>query len=733
MANMLFSHKKQPCVKGKSRQTKKTLSKMMAVAMISTALSPVCMQGSGVYAKSESESKRSSFKFLYTTLEHDAALNKAKEKLGKLTASIGKIKNKNDLENYKNKAEDLQELMLAAKSYFLTRSKLDAYDNVYKKASEIIEEINEIIEKEEKDEQTRKKDQAELDTALSDAKDQMLQLENAFKNLRNEPNRILYGDKIKVLRELLLDTELCDSMNDKLSSYKKVCKGAILLIQKIDEAVKQEVEDAKKQAVKDAESLKKFQDERFENMKSDLVSTIVAKRDGIDECLKDFEQADSYTDIVNNLKSDAGNLISKLELLTLSDNLRSDDLDIYDKNLSKSFSKINDSINSWLCEVDEFSKDVENIKNELKQERINQAKDDLFNRLQDLELDIESKFSVDGLEEFEHKAIKRILGMKAKLSEKIESLRKFIDGSVVDFKTRDEAEKNFNLIKNEINRCEKAKTKIMNEVKKRRDHEELLASKHDLDRQLSWLKSGKLTLKQVVGGNEKIINHIKQLLEAHRYRLATGKGTPSKGMLLYGTPGGGKTLTIKSVLASENVKEYDLKRGINSGNMVNEINAVFAEANNLARNGEVCVIFIDEMDSIAERRDGGGSSRETVAILSQIDTIEPGVIVIGTTNMLSNIDSAVIREGRIEDCQEMTPLSDEGISKVIEIYLNGFKFENGLNLNEFVSKVMPYVRGSIPARAKRICERAVALNMKSKNIIAYSDVVLSINDIIKAL
>ena len=81
----------------------------------------------------------------------------------------------------------------------------------------------------------------------------------------------------------------------------------------------------------------------------------------------------------------------------------------------------------------------------------------------------------------------------------------------------------------------------------------------------------------------------------------------------------------------------------------------------------------------------------------------------------------------------MTPLSDEGISKVIEIYLNGFKFENGLNLNEFVSKVMPYVRGSIPARAKRICERAVALNMKSKNIIAYSDVVLSINDIIKAL
>ncbi|MGN1041655.1 MAG: hypothetical protein ACI4PJ_02855, partial [Acutalibacteraceae bacterium] len=510
--------------------------------MISTALSPVCMQGSGVYAKSNRHS-RTIFKF-YTNLEHDATLNKAKEKLGELTASIGKIKNENDLENYKNKAEDLQELMLAAKSYFFTKNKLDAYDDIREDASEIIEEINEIIKKEEKDEQTRKKDQAELDTALSDAKDQMLQLENAFKNLRNEPNRILYGDKIKVLRELLLDTELCDSMNDKLSSYKKVCKGAILLIQKIDEAVKQEVEDAKKQAVKDAESLKKFQDERFENMKSDLVSTIVAKRDGIDECLKDFEQADSYTDIVNNLKSDAGNLISKLELLTLSDNLRSDDLDIYDKNLSTSFSKINDSINSWLCEVDEFSKDVENIKNELKQERISQAKDDLFNRLQDLELDIESKFSVDGLEEFEHKAIKRILGMKAKLSEKIESLRKFIDGSVVDFKTRDEAEKNFNLIKNEINRCEKAKTKIMNEVKKRREQEELLASKQDFFKQLSLLRSGKIRLDQVVGGNEKIIAKLDELVNLYKYRQETGKGNPSKGLILFGDPGTGKTTVI---------------------------------------------------------------------------------------------------------------------------------------------------------------------------------------------
>ena len=99
MANMLFSHKKQPCIKGKSHQTKKVLSKVMAVAMISTALSPVCMQDFSVYAKSES--KRSIFKF-YTTLEHDMTLNEANETLKSLKASIKKINNKNDLENYQN-------------------------------------------------------------------------------------------------------------------------------------------------------------------------------------------------------------------------------------------------------------------------------------------------------------------------------------------------------------------------------------------------------------------------------------------------------------------------------------------------------------------------------------------------------------------------------------------------------------------------------------------------------
>lgn len=723
---MLSPHEKQPRIKEKSRQTKRALSKVMAVAMISTSLSPACMHSSGVYARSN----RSFFKF-YTAAEHDMALNEANEQLEKLRDSVNNLQDDGIRKMYKKKTRDLERLMLTASSYFFTKNKLDEYDNVCEKAAEIIEQINEILEKEAKDKKTLEEKQAELSAASSDASDQIFRLKEVFKDLENEDNRKYYGNQITALCGLLADAASCDSAYDKLSLYKKICKEADQLIQQVGKAVKQEIEDKRKQAVKDAESLKKFQDERFEKIKADLVSAVISKRDGIDDCLKNFEQADSYTDIANGLKSGADSLISKLESLTLGNDLRHDDLDVYGENLSALFSKID--VEKWLHEVEEFFKDVENTKAELRRAEINQAKENLLDRLQILELDIESKFSVDGLEEFEHKAINNILGMKNKLAEKIKSLRDFIEKSVVDLKTKAEAEKNFSLLEKETDRCEKTKTKIMNEVKKRRDHEELLASKHDLDRQLSWLKSGKLTLKQVVGGNEKIINHIKQLLEAHRYRLATGKGTPSKGMLLYGTPGGGKTLTIKSVLASENVKEYDLKRGINSGNMVNEINSVFAEANNLARNGEVCVIFIDEMDSIAERRDGGGSSRETVAILSQIDTIEPGVIVIGTTNMLSNIDSAVIREGRIEDCQEMTPLSDEGISKVIEIYLNGFKFENGLDLDEFVSKVMPYVRGSIPARAKRICERAVALNMKSKNIIAYSDVVLSINDIIKAL
>lgn len=729
MAGMLSPREKQPRIKEKPHQTKRTLSKVMAFMMISTALSPACMHSSDASAKST----RSFFKF-YTTAEHDIALNEANDAIEKLEDSIGRLTNEPDRRKYEKKNRDLKKLMLNANSYFLTKNKLDAYDNVRDSAYRLTTHIARLLEKEANDQKILKEQHAELEASYSAAQDQMSLLHAAFAALTTDANRTLFGKHLASLEHLLSEADSCTSASDRLRLYNKICKDADRLIQQISDSVNQELENARKQAVKDAESLKKFQDERFELLKTNLISALISHRDGIDTCLIDFDQADSYTPIADSLKLSAANLISRLESLALRDDLRTENLDDYDKNLNTLFSTINADIKSWMGDLEAFSKDVERIKDEIRQAEINQAKEDLFNRLQDLESDIKSKFSVDGLEEFEQKAINSILEMKDKLLKKIDSLHDYIYDSVVDLKTTAEAEKNFSLLKKETDRYEKAKTKIMDGVKQRREKEELLASKQDFFRQLSLLRSGKLRLDQVVGGNEKIIAKLDELVNLYKYRQETGKGNPSKGLILFGDPGTGKTTTVEAWTESHNYNLVILKRGVSDIDLVPEINAKFTEAKNLASNGKPTILLVDEIDAIGSKRIVGKTDKETVSFMGQLDNLKfsDNVIVIATTNSLSSVDPAVKRPGRLEIQVEMTLPSDDDILKVGRICLEGFKFEGDQDVDSFIPTVLPYLRGSTPAKTKRICESAIASNMSSKHISAYRDVVLTVNDIVSA-
>ncbi len=729
MAGMLSPREKQPRIKEKPHQTKRTLSKVMAFMMISTALSPACMNSSGASAKST----RSFFKF-YTTAEHDIALNEANDAIEKLEDSIERLKNESDRRKFDKISGNLQRLMLEANTYFFTKNKLDAYDDVRDKADRLNTHIARLLEKEAKDQKILTEQHAELEASSTAATEHLSLLKAAFATLTTEPNQKTYGHHLATLDHLMSEADSTASTTDRLRLYQQICTDADRLAQKIGKTVQEELEEARQQAVRDAESLKKFQDNRFDNLKTHLVSTLLSNRSRIDSCLTNFEQADSYAPIATSLNSDADALISKLESLTLRDDLRTANLDQFDKNLNTLFSTINADITTWLNDLDAFSTDVDRIKDAIRQAELNQAKEDLFNRLQDLESDVESKFSVDGLEEFEQKAINSILGMKDQLVTKINSLHDFIYDSVVDLKTKAEAEKNFSLLKKETDRYEKAKTKIMDGVKQRREKEELLASKQDFFRQLSLLRSGKLRLDQVVGGNEKIIAKLDELVNLYKYRQETGKGNPSKGLILFGDPGTGKTTTVEAWTESHNYNLVILKRGVSDIDLVPEINAKFTEAKNLASNGKPTILLVDEIDAIGSKRIVGKTDKETVSFMGQLDNLKfsDNVIVIATTNSLSSVDPAVKRPGRLEIQVEMTLPSDDDILKVGRICLEGFKFEGDQDVDSFIPTVLPYLRGSTPAKTKRICESAIASNMSSKHISAYRDVVLTVNDIVSA-
>jgi len=141
-----------------------------------------------------------------------------------------------------------------------------------------------------------------------------------------------------------------------------------------------------------------------------------------------------------------------------------------------------------------------------------------------------------------------------------------------------------------------------------------------------------------------------------------------KGMLLYGPPGTGKTLLAKAFAA-----EADLPFIATTGTDLldpSKIEAIFNKAKEYAPS----IVFIDEIDAIGKRGQNNGREIAINKLLSSIDgfssNAEESIFVMAATNYKDNIDSAIIRPGRIELHVEISSLDKEArkyfIDKIIE-------------------------------------------------------------------
>ena len=142
---------------------------------------------------------------------------------------------------------------------------------------------------------------------------------------------------------------------------------------------------------------------------------------------------------------------------------------------------------------------------------------------------------------------------------------------------------------------------------------------------------------------------------------------PPKGVLLHGPPGTGKTLLAKAV-ASESDAHFKVVNGpeiFNKfyGESEKKIREIFDEAEKNAPS----IIFIDELDAIAPNRDSNfGSGEVERRVVSQLLTMMDGlnsrgrVVVIGATNRVDSIDSALRRPGRFDREIEINVPNKEG-------------------------------------------------------------------------
>ena len=221
-----------------------------------------------------------------------------------------------------------------------------------------------------------------------------------------------------------------------------------------------------------------------------------------------------------------------------------------------------------------------------------------------------------------------------------------------------------------------------------------------------------------VGGLENIK---KQLIETIEWPLkypelfAKARTNPPKGLLLFGLPGTGKTLTAKAVANESGVNFISVKGPELISKYMGESERGIREIFKKAKQAAPTIIFFDEIDALVPIRGiGGGDSTHTSErvisqFLTELDGIEElkGVVVIGATNRLDMIDPAIIRPGRFDVLLEL-PIPDEATRLIIfQIHTKGKPLDKDVNLEQLSKITDKYTGAEIEAIARRASMLAI--------------------------
>ncbi|OGS42658.1 MAG: ATPase [Euryarchaeota archaeon RBG_16_62_10] len=211
-----------------------------------------------------------------------------------------------------------------------------------------------------------------------------------------------------------------------------------------------------------------------------------------------------------------------------------------------------------------------------------------------------------------------------------------------------------------------------------------------------------------IGGLEGELQRIREMIEMplkHPEVFSRLGIDPPKGVLLYGPPGTGKTLIARAVANEAGANFYAIQGPeIMSkfyGASEERLRDIFTEAEKNAPS----VIFIDELDSIAPRRDEvqGEVERRVVAqLLTLMDglTARGNVIVIAATNREDAIDPALRRPGRFDREIQIGVPTVDGRKEVFQIHTRGMPLEENFHLDHIAKITHGFVGADIAALAR---------------------------------
>ena len=245
-------------------------------------------------------------------------------------------------------------------------------------------------------------------------------------------------------------------------------------------------------------------------------------------------------------------------------------------------------------------------------------------------------------------------------------------------------------------------------VKIERSSKLQILSETDID------KKPRVTYEEI-GGLKEQIKRLREIVELplrHPEVIARLGIEPHSGILMYGSPGCGKTLIAKALAAESEANFYI----INGPEIVNkyygETEARLRDIFKEARDSAPSVIFIDEIDAIAPKREeafGDVEKRVVAQLLSLMDGMSErgNVIVLGATNRPESIDPALRRPGRFDREIEIGVPNVEGRLEILQIHTRGMPLAEEIDLRQLASELHGYTGADIKALCREAAMKAL--------------------------
>ncbi len=208
-----------------------------------------------------------------------------------------------------------------------------------------------------------------------------------------------------------------------------------------------------------------------------------------------------------------------------------------------------------------------------------------------------------------------------------------------------------------------------------------------------------------IGGLGNQVYRIREMIELplkHPELFAKLGIEPPKGVLLYGPPGTGKTLVAKAVANESDANFYSIQGPEIISKFVGEaeerLRKIFEEAEKNAPS----IIFIDELDAIAPKREeviGEVEKRVVAQLLALMDGLKGRgkVIVIAASNRPNALDPALRRPGRFDREIELGVPDKAGRKEILQIHTRGMPLQDDVNLDELASITHGYVGADLAA------------------------------------